>query len=115
MTTNDTVDTINVTGVTAQIQIYDDQQNTTVLATLTVGQIVRVEVRVTSITPTRKVLLHNCWMIADDNEVQIISAGQPVSVFGGSVWILQSQSDMASFKLRAFSIGRLETRELIKS
>ena len=59
--------------------------------------------------------LHNCYMIADNDQVQIISAGQPVSVFSGSVWILESTPNTASFKLRAFSIGRWTTRELIFS
>lgn len=110
MTTNETSDTINVNDASAQLQIYDDQ-NITVIEPLRIGQIVRVEV--TSSTPN--VQLHNCYMIADDDQIQIISAGQPVSVFSGSVWILESTTNTASFKLRAFSIGRWTTRELICS
>ena len=110
MTTNETSDTINVSGASAQLQIYDEQ-NTTESGPLRIGQIVRVEV--TSSTPN--VLLHKCYMIADDDQIQIISAGQPVSVFSSSVWILESTPNTASFKLRAFSIGRWITRELICS
>ena len=116
MTTEDAVDTINLTGVSAQIQIYDDLQNNTVLINeLTVGQIIRVVVTVIADTPTNIVQLNTCSMVADGQEIQIISAGQPVSVFNSSVWVLESTSNTASFKLRAFSIGRLKSRKLMMS
>ena len=80
-------DTIETSGITAELKI--SRENSTTTSNLKVGDI--VDVLITLSSEDRKANLKDCYIGPDENRIPIIRNGLPANYFHGAIWSIRKE------------------------